>query len=596
MVATNEDVLKEQEERIESPIVRLLKYSLPYKKMLIIGIIGLVFSVLFDMLPPYIIKIAIDDAIVNENMNLLLWLSISLVGIYLFRSISDYVQNFNLFSFSQEVIYNLRLDTYKHLQQLSLGFFSDNPTGKMMSRLSDDINRLQRFLSETIRGIFRNLIMFLMIGVILFYLNWRLALISLWPIPIISIMTYKFARKIRPRWVKVRESVGDVNSRLHENIKGIEVLKSFGREDYELERVESVSREYRDTNIEAIKLWTKFFPALGFLVSMGSVVIIWYGGSQIIDGVLTVGTLVAFNGYIWKFYEPARMVGWLSNSYQRAAASAARVFGILEEPIDIKMEGGKELDDIDGNIEFDNVTFGYNPDEISISNISFQLSSGQTMALVGTSGAGKSTIIRLLMRFYDVDQGSVMLDGHDIRDINLKQLRRSISIVSQDTFLFDGTIRENICYGDPSATEEDIVEAAKAAAAHEFIEGFNNGYDTKVGEDGVKLSGGQKQRISIARAILSDAKILVLDEATSSVDTITEIKIQKAIENLIEDKTAIIIAHDMSTVRLADKILALKDGVIKERGTHNDLIEKNGLYSKLWKMQSESEDPYDLPL
>ncbi len=594
----DEDVktLKEQQERIEEPIKKLLSYSKKYKNKIIIGLSAALFSIIFDLMPPYIVSIVIDEAIAESNTQLLYMLGGALVFAYAARSVFDYIQNNFLFKFAQDTIYQLRIETYQHLQQLSLGFFSRNTTGKMMSKLSNDTNRLERFLSHTLRDIFRNTIMFILIGIVLFWMNWRLALIAFWPIPVIGFMTYKFAHRIRPKWDEVRESVSDVNSKLDENISGISVIKGFTMENYEQKKVEEVSDKYRTTNKESIDMWTKFFPVLSFIISIGSVMIIFFGGGQVIEGTLSLGILVAFNGYIWKFYSPAKMLGWLSNSYQRAAASAARVFGVLEEPIDIKDEGTVELDDVEGRIEFRRIGFKYEPEkegEKALSDINLDIQPKQNIAFVGESGSGKTTLTKLLMRFYEPNEGCITVDDHNIKDIKLKSLRKAISIVSQDTFLFNDTVENNIRYGKPDASEEEIRKAAELAAADGFIKKLEDGYDTVVGEDGVKLSGGQKQRISIARAILKDAPILIMDEATSNVDAITELKIQEAIKNLIKDRTSLIIAHDLSTARIADKIVALKDGKVVEEGTHDELLNKKGYYHKLWQIQTKkAKDEY----
>ncbi len=577
-------------------MTKLMNYCKPHKKRLVFGSLSVVVASVFGLMPPYLIRIAIDEAIVPGNIELLMMVVGATAGAYLGKAVFEYSQNFFLFTFAQEAIYHLRMDTYKHLQELSLSFHSNQPTGKMMSKLSNDINRLQRFLSSTIREIIRNITIGLLIGIILFWMNWKLAFFTLVPIPIIGFMTYHFVGKIRPKWDAVRKAVGNVNSRLHNNIAGIETIKSFVREDYELGRIESVSNEYRETNVESIKLWSKFFPAVGFAVSVGAVIVIGYGGYLAMEEVITIGTLIAFNGYIWQFYQPMRMLGWVTNSHQRAAASASRVFGILEEPVGItNRQGAENIDSIEGDLEFENVTFHYgDPDkeeERALHDVSFHVKAGETIALVGPSGSGKTTLVNLILRFYDPDDGSVKIDGRDIRDFDVKSLRNKIGIVSQDAFLFDEDIMTNISYGNPEASGEEIKKAAENAAAHGFIESFDDGYRTQVGEDGVKLSGGQKQRISIARTILNDPEILILDEATSDVDTITEVKIQKAIKDLIKDRTTIMIAHDLSTARLADKILCLENGRIVQKGTHEELIEEEGLYSKLWEMQSSLNKP-----
>ena len=594
----DDDVLEEQQKRVDKPMSRLMKYCKPYKKRLTIGVFSVVVASVFGLMPPYLVRIAIDEAIVPGNFDLL-WIVVAvLIGAYGGRAVFEYAQNFFLYTFAQEAIYHLRMDTYKHLQELSLSFHSNQPTGKMMSKLSNDINRLQRFLSSTMREITRNITIGIIIGIVLFWMNWKLAFFTLFPIPIIGFMTYHFAGRIRPKWDAVRRSVGEVNSRLHNNIAGIETIKSFVREDYELDRVGEVSDEYRETNVESIKLWSRFFPAVGFAVSIGAVIVIGYGGYLAIQEALTIGTLIAFNAYIWQFYEPMRMLGWITNSHQRAAASASRVFGILGEPIGIEnSEDFEEVGKIKGEVEFDEVTFHYgDPDEedeedSALHEVSFKVEPGKTIALVGPSGSGKTTTINMILRFYDPDDGTVKIDGKDIRKLNVKELRDRIGIVSQDAFLFDDDVKANICYGDPKATEEEIKEAAKKAAAHDFIVDLKDGYETEVGEDGVKLSGGQKQRISIARTILNDPEILILDEATSDVDTITEVKIQKAIEELIKDRTTIMIAHDLSTARLADRIICLENGKVVEEGTHKELLKKGGLYKELWDMQSSLNKP-----
>lgn len=589
----DDSVLKEQKKKIDTPISKLIEYCEPFRRRMVIGLAALVLATMFELMPPYIMKVAIDEAIIPGQYGLLLMLVGVLAGVYAGRAVFHWIQDLFLFTFAQEAIYNLRMDTYKHLQELSLDFHSNQPTGKMMSKISNDINRLQRFLSSTIREIGRNVLIGVAIGVILFWMDWKLALATLGPIPIIGFMTYKFVGRIRPKWDSVRKAVGNVNSRLHDNIAGIEVVKSFVREDYEAERVDEVSKEYRDTNIDAIRLWSKFFPTIGFIVSVGSIIVLWYGGGMVIAGALTIGTLAAFNGYIWKFYQPVRMLGWVSNSHQRAAASAARVFGILEEPEEVQnKEGAESLEDVEGEVSFENVTFHYgDEEEHALNDVSFEIEPGETVALVGPSGAGKTTLVNLLLRFYDPEGGSIKIDGEDIRDLDLKDLRRNVGIVSQDTFLFDDDIRMNISYGDPEAPDEEIKKASKSAVAHDFIKDFPEGYDTQVGEDGVKLSGGQKQRVSIARTILNDPEILIFDEATSDVDTITEVKIQKAIRDLIKYRTTIMIAHDLSTARMADRIICLKDGKIIEEGTHDELIEMDSLYKELWDMQSSLNKP-----
>ena len=464
-----DSTLEEQQERIDNPIRRLLGYSSDYRKKAFIGLTAAAVASVFDLLPTYLVKVAIDSAITPGNLQLLYFIGGGLVVVYGARSFFDYVQNNYLFKFAQDTVYRLRVETYQHLQRLSLGFFHRNTTGKMMSKLSNDTNRLERFISHTLRDIFRNSMIFLLIGGMLFWMNWKLALIAIWPIPLIGYLTYRFANRIRPKWDKVRKSVSRVNSKLDENISGIDVIKGFGREDYENEKVQKVSDHYRSTNKESIDMWTKFFPVLSFIISLGSVLIIFFGGRQVIAGTLSLGVLVAFNGYIWKFYNPAKRLGWMSNSYQRAAASAARVFGVLEEPVEIKDRGEKMIEDTDGGISLEEVCFRYEEGDYALKDVSLEIEPKKNIALVGESGAGKTTLTSLLMRYYEPSSGTITIDGTDIKEIDLKSLRRSISTVSQDSFLFNDTIKNNIGYGNPEASEEEIKEAARLAAAEEFI-------------------------------------------------------------------------------------------------------------------------------
>jgi ATP-binding cassette subfamily B protein len=440
--------------------------------------------------------------------------------------------------------------------------------------------------------------MVLGIAAILFWMNPQLALVALLPVPIIAAFTYKFIQAIQPRYSDVRESVGDMNSRLENNLGGIQVIKTSNTEDFEDDRVDDVSEGYFDANWGAITLRIKFFPALRVIAGVGFLTTFLVGGLWVLhdtapgpfSGTLTEGQFVAFILYTQRFIWPMAQFGQIINLYQRAYASAARVFGLMDEPTRIEEDPAAEALDVDeGEVVYDDVTFGYGDDPI-VEDVSFEVEGGETLALVGPTGAGKSTVLKLLLRMYDVDDGSISVDGQDVRDVTIPSLRDAIGYVSQETFLFYGTVRENIAYGTFDATDEDIVEAAKAAEAHEFITNLPEGYDTMVGERGVKLSGGQRQRISIARAVLEDPEILVLDEATSDVDTETEMLIQRSLDRLSEDKTTFSIAHRLSTIRDADQIIVLEDGQVVERGTHEALLDDDGLYAHLWGVQAGEID------
>jgi len=427
--------------------------------------------------------------------------------------------------------------------------------------------------------------------------------VTLTVVPLIGFFTYRFVRTIQPKYAEVRSSVGQLNSRLENNLGGIQVIKSSNTETYESDRVDDVSEEYFDANWDAIGTRIKFFPGLRLLSGIGFVLTFVLGGVWVLtyqqtgaaplffSGGLSPGEFVGFILLTQRFIWPMAQFGQIINMYQRAYASAARIFGLMDEPARIAEDPNAEALVVDeGRVVYDDVTFGYDGDETIVEDISFEVDGGDTLALVGPTGAGKSTILKLLLRMYDVDAGSIEIDGTDLRDVTIPSLRRSIGYVSQDTFMFYGTVAENIRYGTFGATHEDVVAAAKAAEAHEFIQNLPEGYDTEIGERGVKLSGGQRQRLSIARAVLRDPEILVLDEATSDVDTETEMLIQRSLDRLTEDRTTFSIAHRLSTIKDADGIVVLEDGRIVERGTHAELIENDELYAHLWGVQAGEID------
>jgi ATP-binding cassette subfamily B protein len=441
------------------------------------------------------------------------------------------------------------------------------------------------------------------IAAILLYWNWQLAVVTLGVVPIIGYFTYRFIQTIQPKYAEVRSSVGQVNSRLENNLGGIQVIKTANTEDFESDRVDDVSQDYFDANWDAIGTRIKFFPALRVIAGLGFVVTFVLGGAWVLTyqsagtapffftGELTPGQFVGFILFTQRFIWPMAQFGQIINMYQRAYASAARIFGLMDEPSRIAEDpNAADLVVTDGRVEYENVTFGYDESETIVKDVSFEVDGGETLALVGPTGAGKSTVLKLLLRMYDVDEGAIQVDGQDLREVTIPSLREKIGYVSQDTFLFYGTVAENIAYGTFNADREAIVEAARAAEAHEFIQNLPEGYDTEVGERGVKLSGGQRQRISIARAILKDPEILVLDEATSDVDTETEMLIQRSLDELTRDRTTFAIAHRLSTIKDADQIVVLEGGRIVERGDHEALLGEDGLYAHLWGVQAGEID------
>ncbi|WP_418283161.1 ABC transporter ATP-binding protein [Halorubrum sp. DTA98] len=614
----DDDPFEEQRERVENPMKRLFAvYGRDYVFPVTVGIVASVFARLLDLLPPLMLGIAIDaifrqDAAFSEQIPLVLipaawlpttqsgqfWFVIAVIaGAFGIGAAFHWVRNWGFNAFAQHIQHDVRSDTYDRMQRLNMEFFADKQTGEMMSILSNDVNRLERFLNDGMNSLFRLAVMVLGIGVLLFWINWQLALIALLPVPIIAGVTYLFIRIIQPKYAEVRSTVGTLNSRLENNLGGIQVIKSSNTEAYESDRVDDSSMDYFDANWDAIETRIKFFPALRVLAGVGFVLTFIVGGLWVFQGPpgpftgdLSVGMFVVFILYTQRFIWPMAQFGQIINMYQRARASAARVFGLMDEPNRLAETPDAEPLAVErGTVEYDDVSFGYDEETI-IDDIDFRVDGGDTLALVGPTGAGKSTVLKLLLRMYDVDEGAITIDGQDVRDVTLPSLRRAIGYVGQSSYLFYGTVRENIAYGTFDATDEEIREAAKAAEAHEFISNLSDGYETMVGERGVKLSGGQRQRITIARAMLKDPDILVLDEATSDVDTETEMLIQRSLDRLTDDRTTFAIAHRLSTIKDADVILVLEGGAIVERGTHEELLGNDGLYAHLWGVQAGEID------
>jgi ATP-binding cassette subfamily B protein len=615
-----EDPFEEQREKADNPMKRLfLEYGSDNVFAFVVGVMASVFARLLDLLPPILLGIALDsifrdDSLFAEQFPISLlppsWVppnqegqfvfTVTIIAIGFFGGAAfHWTRNWGWNSFSQHIQHAIRTDTYDKMQRLNMDFFAGKQTGELMSILSNDVNRLERFLNDGMNSLFRLSVMVLGIAGYMFIANWQLALVALLPVPLIAGFTYIFIRIIQPKYAEVRKTVGQVNSRLENNLGGIKVIKSANTESYESDRVDDVSMGYFDANWDAISTRIKFFPGLRMLAGIGFVITFAVGGYWVfldtapgpLTGSLTAGTFVTFILLNQRFIWPMAQFGQIINMYQRARASSARIFGLMDEPSRIKENPDAESIEVtDGHVVYDDVVFGYDEAETIIDDVSFEVEGGETLALVGPTGAGKSTVLKLLLRMYDVDDGAITIDGQDLRDVTIPSLRQAIGYVSQDTFLFYGTVEENLTYGTFGADREDVVEAAKMAEAHGFIQNLPEGYDTEVGERGVKLSGGQRQRISIARAILKDPEILILDEATSDVDTETEMLIQRSIDELAADRTTFAIAHRLSTIKDADKIIVLEGGQIAERGTHDELIGRDGLYAHLWGVQAGEID------
>jgi len=575
---------------------RLFALLKPYWKTLIVSGILLLGRATAQLVPPLFQREIIDGVIGKEDLTRLGALIAGLVGVYALIQLVAVGDNFIRHALGERFILDLRVKIYAYLQRLSLSFFERTSTGELMSRVTNDVNALEQFVTHGSALSAVDLLRLTGAIVVLLLLNWKLALLVIIPVPALVILLRHFNTRVRPIYRKVRDRLGDINAQLQDNLAGIRVIQAFGAEERALQKFTSESEGYYRARVQGIRYWSTFFPAMSFVASLGTVIVLAAGAVMVVRGELSLGTLVAFISYMVSFYEPIDRLTEVDNVFQQAIAAGSRVFEVMDSSSEIRDEpGAQPLPPLRGEVEFDDVHFRYNandpaaeqePPEV-LHDVTLHMAPGEVVALVGRSGAGKTSIANLLCRFYDPTHGQVRVDGFDLRHVQLASLRSQVAVVLQDTFLFNASVRENLLLGKPGATEEELVEAAKAAYAHDFVLELPEGYDTDVGERGVKLSGGQKQRLALARAILADPRILILDEATSSVDAEAEYLIQQALESVLRNRTALVIAHRLSTVRSADKIIALENGRIVEMGSHLELMQKGGLYSQLYRRQLE---------
>jgi len=564
---------------------RLVSYLRPYGRRVALAYLCLAGVNALGLVVPWVLKQAVDIGLAQGTPSALMLLAGGLFGLGLARAGVSFGQRYGVAWLAHRVAYDLRNQLYNRIQTLSFAFHDHSQTGQLMSRCTSDVSSVQDFAGMGIAEVLHITILFVAIVAILFSVHPGLAAAALTPIPILAAVTVRFGKRIGPLFQRIQEQHAEMTTILQEDLTGIQVVQAFTREPYEIERFREANVELMRRRLATVGEWSFNFPMMTFIISLGTAIILWYGGRLVYAGQLTVGTLVAFNGYLGMLAMPVQRMGWLVDMAAEAVASGRRIFEILDTPSPVQERpGAVDLPPGPGRVEFRDVTFGYG-DRPVLQRISFVAEPGQIVALVGETGSGKSTLIHLIPRFYDVTDGQILVDGRDIRDVTLRSLRRQIGIVLQDTFLFSATIRENIAYGRQDATDEEIIAAAKAAHAHEFIMQFPDGYETLVGERGITLSGGQRQRVAIARALLMNPRILLLDDSTSSVDTETERLIQDALARLMVGRTTFIIAQRLSTVMRADQILVVHDGRIVERGTHAELLARGGRYAAICRQQ-----------
>lgn len=571
--------------------LRILSYIKPYMHRLIFAMFCTIMAAAGNLYIPWIIKDMIDEVLADKNGTMLNWIAASIIAIFVVRGLFWYGQNYLMSYVGQSVIIDIRAAVFKKLQRLSVSFYDKNKTGTIMSYVTNDVNALQSAMVEnTIEMITEG---FILIGsvVAMIYLDWRLTLFTVCTFPVVLWFMEFFGKNIRKTGGRIQECTADITSVLQESVASARVIKSFVREDYEVDRFDVENRANFRANMKNAQLMATLTPVVELVAAIGVTMIIWYGGNNVINGTITAGSLVAFLTYAVNISNPIKRLTRVIGNIQKALAAAQRVFMIIDMPEEIaESRDAKQLPEVSGKVEFQNVSFAYDDKGNVITDLSFSVKPGEVIAIVGPSGAGKSTIANLLPRFYDVNKGDIKIDGHSVREVTLDSLREQVGIVPQETMLFNGSVYNNILYGRLDATKEEIEAAAKAAKAHDFIMQLTDGYETKLGDRGVNLSGGQRQRIAIARAILKNPRILILDEATSALDTESERVVQEALDRLMVGRTSFVIAHRLSTVKNADKILVLEKGNLVESGTHDELLALDGLYAHLYKIQYRNKE------
>ena len=570
---------------------RALKYIKPYwKRGLAAGICTIIAAGGTAYLP-FVIKDMVDQVLSEKNTTMLNWIVLSIVVVFVIRGIAYYGQSYLMNYVGQRVIIDIRKAVFEKLQRLSMSFYDKHKTGTIMSYVTNDVSALQSAMVENVVEMITETVILVASIVMMIYLDWKLFLVTFATFPVVLFFIDSFGKRIRKSGSRIQEAAADITSVLQEVASSPRVIKSFVREGYEVDRFDKENMNNFRANMKYAQLSSTLTPTIEFVAAIGVSIILWYGGNSVINGSITAGSLVAFLTYAVNISNPIKRLSRVIGNIQRALAAAQRVFDVLDLPEDIKnAPDAKLLPKVKGDVRFNDVSFAYNENEEVLSHVSFEVKPGEMIAFVGPSGAGKSTVASLLPRFYDATNGSITIDGEDIRKVTLNSLREQVGIVPQETVLFNGSVYDNILYGRLDATREEVEAAAKAANAHEFIMQLPNGYETMLGDRGMNISGGQRQRISIARAILKNPQILILDEATSALDTESERVVQEALDRLMVGRTSFVIAHRLSTIKNADKIMVLEKGQLIEQGNHDELMAMDGLYAHLYKIQYRSKE------
>ena len=574
------------------PLLRLREYVRPYRGRILIALLTIVLLTAANLAIPTIIRLVIDVGLARGETGFLFWAALALLGLGALQALLSYLNRYQTEWIAAHIGYDLRNRLYDHIQHLPFSFHDRTQTGQLISRTIEDVRAIERFTGSGIVELISLILLLVGIVTILFINEPRLALIGLLPMIPLVLLTTHFGQRIGGYFLVVDNALGDLSSRLQENVSGVQVVRAFAREPYEIERFDHFNRALYKARVKVLSTWSRIMPTTHFLVTLGTILILWFGGRMVLSGQMTIGEVVAFNGYLLLLANPAQQLTWLVNMAGEASAGVQRAFEVLDtQPAIQSPPGAIILPQLSGKVEFDHVDFQYSGGAVpALQDIDLQVEPNQVVALIGTTGSGKTSLVNLIPRFYDVTRGAVRVDGYDVRQVELTSLRRQIGIVLQTSLLFSVSIAENIAYGRPDASREEIIAAAKAAQAHDFIMEMPDGYETIVGERGVTLSGGQRQRVAIARALLMDPRILILDDSTSSVDAETERIIQKALSRLMEGRTTFVIAHRLSTVRRADLILVMNEGRIVERGRHEDLLRQGGLYREIYDLQLRDQE------